>query len=387
MSGLSLRNHVMYGSIELNYEQLFREEKSVSSRLAQNYTLGLRGFVLDPRLINFNTSGTLTHTSRDTGNNSTLRGIRLSVNLLEVSPRRWTGARRFIPNPIRLRFSNYADGYNSTNYGLSLIYSDTKTLFGNFGKKKKDEKKQSEDKQSEKKKDKKKKPTSQNTYPSLLFDYDKYKYESGAFKYNSDQYSLRARIDGKNYDYTLDFERFDQEGSTFIDKSAITLRSHHWFFKKETRRRINFNNFIILQDIDKEDQVFLGSALTWQKPFDKDTLSFSGNANYLRSSIGDDERENYYTSATGSYTKILSPGTSNNTSLSFNFGETESSTIHSERLSNYITSDLSRVFRSSGGVFVANTDKGNDYGADIQLSTKTRISTGAAYSFSALSDE
>lgn len=369
MRGPSPRRYTLYGSIELNYEQLWREDYPTSSEFGQDYRLGFKGFVIDPRLINFDTSGTLTHITNNTGSESTLKGISLNVNLLEVSPLRWRGIRRYIPSPLRLRYSNYSNDYDSTHYGVGLVYSIPGRLLKG------------------KREDDKKKATTGLPFPTIYFDYDKYDSESKGYKNITDLYSLRAVLGERTYNYAFHYEHLDQKGITAFDRSTITLRSQHSFFKKETRRRTDFNNFLEMQKINEKDQLFLRSDLRWHKPINKDTLSFSGGIDYSHSSGGEEESESYMTSTSGSYTKVFSPRTINTTSLSLAYGQTEDSIIHFERLNNSITADLSRLFKSSGGIFLGNTDKGSEYGINALLFTKTRISTSAGYSFTSTSYE
>ncbi|MDP3297560.1 MAG: hypothetical protein Q8N09_08225 [Thermodesulfovibrionia bacterium] len=368
MMGPSPRRQILYGTVQLNYERLWREDKPTSTEFGQNYTLGYRGFLIDPRLINFNTSATLTRTESNTGSDSTLKGINLNVNLLEVPPRRWTGVRKYIPSPIMLRYSNYSNDYDSTNYGLSLIYSE---LFRSIGEKKEG----------------KNKTAFRLPPPTIYFDYDKNDYESERYKNITNLYSLRALLNGKTYNYAFHYEHLDQKGTTAFDRSTITLRSHHSFFKKETKRRTDFDNLLKMQQIDDKDQLFFSSNLRWHKPVNEDVLSFLGGLDYALSSGGEKKSESYIGSVSGSYTKTFSPKTINTTSMSLTYGEMEDSTPHSERLSNNITVDLSRVFKSSGGVFLGNTDKGSEYGINTLLSTKTKISASAGYSFNSLSHE
>ncbi|MBI4653486.1 MAG: hypothetical protein HY752_00565 [Nitrospirae bacterium] len=367
MRAISPRKHTLYGSIELNYERLWSEDNPASTELGQNYNLGLKSFIIDPRLINFDTSGVLTESTSNTGDTSTLKGLSLNINLLETPPRKWKGARSYLPSPIMLRYSNYSNDYNSANYGVSLIYSIPEELLKNIGKKKEDKK--------------------ETTLPTIYFDYDKNDFESEGYKNITNLYSLRTTLRKTHYSHTFHYEHLDQRGTTNFEGSTLTLRSDYSFFEKKTKKKIDIDSFLKIQMIDDKDQLFWGGDLKWYKPLDKDALSFSGGVDYSHSSRGEEKSESYINSISGSYTKTFSPKTINTTSMSLTYGEMEDSTPHSERLSNNITVDLSRVFKSSGGVFLGNTDKGSEYGINTLLSTKTKVSASAGYSFNSLSHE
>lgn len=364
--GPSPKRHILYGSIELSYEQRWTEDDSDSTEFSQNYHIGLRSFIIDPRLINFNTSVTLASTTSNVADDSTLNGINLNINLLETPPRRWRGVRRFIPGPIMLSYSNFSNTYDFTHYGIRLIYSLPEIL---------------------KETNKNAKKKGGIPLPIVYFDYDKNEYEFEDYKSTTDLYSLRAILNRKDYSHTLHYEHLDQEGTTDFERDVLTLRSNYRFYDGKTKKKTDVDILFKLQEIGDRDQLSFSSNLKWRKPFKKDTLFLWGGVDYSRSSWEEETNESYTTSVSGSYTKTFSPKTINTTSLSLSYGETDDSTLHSERLSDSITVDLSRVFRSSSGVFLGNTEKGTEYGLNTLLSTKTRIRTSAGYFFSSLSQE
>lgn len=366
MAGVFSPKRLLYGSAELNYEWRWTDHSPASTEFGQNYKLGLRSFIIDPRLINFDTAVILANATTNVGDDSTLKGISLNINLLETTPRRWRGARRFIPGPIMLSYSNFSNDYDSTHYGVRLIYSLPEIL---------------------KKTDKNTKKKSGIPLPTIFFDYDKNEYEFEGYKNAMDLYSLRAVLSRKNYSHTFHYEHADQEGTTNFERDTLTLRSNYRFYEEETRKKRDIDIFLKMQDIDDRDQLFFNSALRWRKPLNKDILSFQAGVDYSRSSGEEETKEGYTTSMSGAYTKTFSPKTVNTTSLSLAYGEADDSTIHSEWLRNNTVLDLSRLFRSSGGVFIGNTDKGTEGGLNALLSTKTRLITSAGYSFNSLSNE
>jgi len=363
MSTPSPKRHILYGSIELNYEQRWTEDNPASTKFGQNYKLGLRSFIIDPRLINFNTSVILTSATTNLGDDSRLKGINLNINLLETPPRKWGGVRRFIPGPIMLSYSNFSNAYNSTHYGIRLIYSLPEIL---------------------KKTDKNAKKKGGIPLPTIYFDYDKNEYEFEHYKNTTDLYSLRAILIKKDYSHTFQYEHLDQEGTTNFRRETLTLRSNYRFFEKETKKKTDIDISLKIQDIDDKDQLFFSSTLRWLKPLNKDILSLSAGVDYALSSWKEETNKSYTTSVSSSYMKAFSPRTINTASLSMAYGETDDSILHSERLSNNTTVDLSRVFRSSGGIFLGNTQRGTEGGLNALLSTKTRLNLSTGYSFNSL---
>lgn len=367
----SPKRHLLYGSIELTYEQKWTEDNPAFKEFGQRYKLGIKSFIIDPRLININASAILADSTTNFGDDSSLKGINLNINLLETTPRKWRGVRRFIPGPITLRYSNFSSSYDLTHYGVSLIYSLP----------------QISKKASDKGAKKNGKQNGGISLPTLYFDYDNNDYETKDNKYTTDSYSMRAVLNKKNSSHTLQYEHFDQEGTVNYGRETLMLRSNYRFFDEETRKKTDIALYLKMENIDDRDQIFFNGDLKWRKPFDKDTLYLQAGVDYSRSSWLEDTKEGYTASASGSYTKIFSPRTVNTTSLSLAYGEKDDSAIHSELLSNNIRVDLSRLFRSTSDVFIGNTEKGVEGGLTAFLATKTRVSVSSGYSFNALSHE
>jgi len=361
------KSYVLYGSAELAYERRWlREGDDALSTFTQNYNLGLRGSLIDPRLINFDVSGILTDSSRNTGEDDyTLKGVNLNLNLLERIPPKLRGAWRFIPNPISLRYSHYSNDYESTNYGVSLAYSLEKL------------------RPVKKENGKNGAPI---PLPTLLFDYDRYDYGQGNYNIVTDTYSLRSSITGKHYDYRFLYENWEQKGATEYKRSALELQPNYRFYNKETKRSLNVTNLLRMTETNDIKNLDLRSNVSWLKPIGKDSLSFSGGAGYS-SALNGEKTESYDASVSGAYTKAFSPRLTDTVSLSMGVGQSNDRNTHSERLSNAIGWDISRLFRGSGSVFLGNTQDGRDFGFGASLSTKTRITITTDYSFESIHPE
>jgi len=364
------KRHILYGSIELTYNRQWLNDNPLPKEFGQNYTLGLRSYIIDPRLISLDTTGIFTRTSSNEGSISSLTGINFNLSFLNTPPRKWKGFRRYIPGPIMLRYSNYNNDYNISNYGASITYSIPEAR--PKATKEKDEKKEKDKKMG-------------IPFPKLYFDYDKYNYSSKNYDAISDLYSLRAVLSKQSYNYDLLYENFDQRGTTNLKKNSLTLRPNYTFYSKETGRKIDFNNFLKIEEIDDTDKFLLRSSLRWYKPFKRDRLLLSGQGTYLSSLTKTDKDESYTVSTLGSYTKALSQRTINTTTLTLTYGETNSKPHYSERLHDAITHELSNLFRLRSGISYENNEKGAEYGINTMLSTKTKITASTGYLFNFLS--
>jgi len=363
------KRHLLYGSVEFDYEQVWGEDVSEFREFSQNYSLGLRSYIIDPRLVNYNTSVSYTRQKDSEENASSLKGFDFNMNFLETPPRKWYGFRKYIPGPITLRYSDYANDYSYRNYGIGIIYSIPEEQI----------------KRGPAKKDKKEAITI--PLPTIFFDYDKSEYSSGNYINISDLYSLRAILSRNSYHYQFTYEDYTQSGTAESNRTTLTLRPDYSFYDKETQQKTDFNNFIKIEELDRSKQLFLSSSVSLHKPVNKDTLYFSGGAEYTSVEIAEESAEHYLTRASGAYTKVFSPKLNNTSSLTLTYGESKSATRHSERLSDSVFFDISKVFSSSGGVFIGENENGSEYGINTQLSTKTKIRASGGYSYSSLSYE
>ncbi len=364
------KRHFLYGSFEFDYEQQWGERVSEIREFTQNYNLGFRSFLIDPRLVNYNTSLTFT---REKGNEKTssLTGLDFNINILETPPRQWSGFRRYIPGPLMLRYSSYANDYDYKSYGIGLIYSIPEEQ----------QRTQSKDKKDKKEKD------FIIPLPIVYFDYDKTEYSTSNYKNISDLYSLRATLRRNYYDYEFTYENFAQTGTLESQRTTYTLSPDYTFYDKETKRRIDINNHIKMEDTDTTKQFFLSSNITMHKPINKNLLYLNGRVVYSNLTSNQERAASYSSALGGSYTKVFSPILKNTASLSLSHGASKSSTRHSVRLSDSVLYEISKLLTSSSGVFIGKNENGLEYGLQTQLSTKTKIRSAAGYSYSFLSYE
>lgn len=365
------KRHFLYGSLELDYEDRWGENVVDFKEVSQHYTLGFRSYILDPRLINYNTLLSFTRKKDNQENASSLTGLNFNMNILETPPRRWSGFRKYIPGPLMLRYSDYSNDYNYRSYGVGLIYSIPEEQLKRSAKDKKD----------------KTEKDSVIPLPVIYFDYDKTEYETGNYKSITDLYSLRATLRKSNYDYEFNYENFAQTGTSESNRSTIRFSPDYSFYDKETKRRIDINNYLRIEELDESEQFSLASNLSLRKPIDKDMINLSGRVEYTNSIANAERNESYNTSGSGSYTKVFSPKLKNTASLSLSYGQSTSRTSHSERITDNVIFEVSKILTSSSGVFLGENENGIEYGLQTQLSTKTKIRSAAGYSYTFLSYE
>jgi len=363
------KRHFIYGSVELNYQRWWHNDNPPAHEFGQHYNLGLRSFLKDPRLINFDISGILTKLSNNYSEESTLTGVNLNINLLETPQRQWKGARRYIPGPIRLRYSKYVNDYESTNYGIALIYSMPQSPA----------KRKSQEEKNGARKDLK------IPFPTLYFDYDKYNYKSETYESSSDLYTLRATLSRPNSRYEFLYQNFNRTDYSNFKRTIIQFQPDYRFYNKETKRSINIDNSFEVEELDGTDRISLSSKLRWHKPYNRDSLSLLSSFDYSSLSTDKEKTDNYRISASEVYTKTFSPTVVNTTSLSLSYGKSNIEIRHSERLNNNITIELSRILKGSNRVSIENNESGSEFGIHTQLSSKTRISATAGYSFNSSS--
>ncbi len=368
------KRHFLYGSLELDYDERWGKNVVDFKEVSQNYTLGFRSYILDPRLINYNTLLSFTRKRDDQENASSLTGLNFNMNILETPPRRWSGFRKYIPGPLMLRYSDYSNDYNYRSYGIGLIYSIPEEQLKISAKGKKDKKDKTE-------------KDSIMPIPTMYFDYDKTTYDTGNYNSITDLYNFRATLRRNNYNYEFNYENFAQTGTSESNRSTMRFSPDYSFYDKETKKRIDINNYIKIEKLDETKQFFLASNLSLRKPIDNDTLNLSGGIEYTNSVTNTERHERYHTMGSGSYTKVFSTRLKNTTSLSLSYGQSTSKTSHSERISDNVIFEVSKILTSSSGVFLGENENGIEYGLQTQLSTKTKIRSTAGYSYTFLSYE
>lgn len=358
------RRYILYGVVDLSYERhWFGSGNSSSgpatSEFIHRYTLGLKGFVVDPRLMNFDVSGTFAQSiQHNLGNNYTLKGANVYITLMETLPPRWLPYQYFIPHPILLRFSKYTGFYELTDYGVSLQYFPGR---------------------------KQNSSASAIPVPVTHFDYDRYDYSFGNYKTVSTLYSLRSEAVGKTYNYQFLYERLDETGSVVQRRDLIELLPTYRFFNEQTKGYLQIQNILKWEKLDDRRDIVLSSSVNWSRPMGRDFLQVTGGVGYLNTSINGEGSTSYNTAAAVSYGKFISPRLSNTVSLGMAFENTTDRTSHSEVLEDTVTADLSRLFRGTGRAFLGNSSGGAQYGTEINLYTKTRIYVNPGYAFTSSS--
>jgi hypothetical protein len=370
------RRFTLYGSLQLSYERRWYEGASshpAQVEVTKSLDLGVRGFVVDPRLINFDISGLIERDSRKNfGRSYTLTETRIDVMLLESLPWRLMRYWMFIPNPILLRFNRVSDTHSSTNYGITLTYrmpKQVKRHNGNGGN------------------------GGGFRFPLTVFDYDHYDYTGdGGYKSSSNLYSLRSSLQGKTYDYRFLAEKLDQKGSALSSRDTVEFEPDYRFYDPETRRTWDIYNLLRYEKINDTKNYQGRSLALYRRPMGdsgRDLLTVTGDLNLSRSSDGL-ARSAYNASVTAQYNMRLSKElfVAPYAAIGYTMREGEDmgqESAHYERAGSGITAELSRIFRNTSSVFIGNGQNGLEYGVSTSFATKTRISASAGYSLSSTS--
>ncbi len=370
------KSFTIYGSLELSYERCWSGmSQPAATEFTTSLDLGVRGFVVDPRLMNFDVSGLIERDSRENmGKSYTLTGTRIDVMLLKQLPWRLMRYRMFIPHPIMLRYNRLDNTSSYSNYGITLTYWEPSAT-GRARRNGDDE--------------------GSFRLPTTFFDYDHYDYRDDAgFKSSSNLYSLRSSLVGDVYNYNFLAERWDQKGSTVSSRDTVELRPDYRFFDRSTGRTWDIFNLLRYERID-DSRNFEGSSQTlYRRPMGdsgKDLLLVTGNLVYLRSSADGSATSTYNASVMAQYDKRLSaslligPYASIGYIMQNGQDTDQQNTAHFERVGSSITADLSRIFRNASDVSIGNGQNGLEYGVSTTFSTKTRISASAGYALSSTS--
>lgn len=356
------KRYTLYGSLELNYDRSWVEGGEPTTTFTQGYNLGLRGFVIDPRLVTFDVSGIFTKVSIRPGDGYSLMGRNLNVILFEKLPPRLLRAWGFIPNPIILRYSHYSNTYDYTNYGITLRHAMPEEV---------------------KARRQQERPGSPIIFPTTFFDFDRYEYKSADFNTVTNAYSLRSFLTGKTYDYRFLFENVDQTGTTEYKRTTVEFQPNYRFYDEGTRRLFDIFNIVRWDKIDDRKTIDVRSLQRWYKPFGRDSLQVTGSIVYSGILSGE-KAENYNASVTADYTKVFSPVVSNIASVSVGYGKIDDRNTHSGRAGDSVTVEISRIFRGKSSAFIGINQNGMEYGLDAYLYTKTRINASLGYTFASL---
>lgn len=417
------KRYTFYGTIELSYERRRFEGDDIAvetkADFIQSYTLGLRGYVIDPRLIQFDVSGVVTRSSQNiAGQSYTLLGRSLNMTIFETMPPRWLKYWKYIPNPIMIRYSaynNYSSGtndYNYTNYGLSLRYAVPEELrqvqVSHQAMQQQQQGKQAnlqdeEDEAEEKDSRKNFKPKQKNDnreqaegvvsssilkyFPTTFIDYDHYEYKSEGYRTTSDLLSLRSSLKGQTYEYNLYYDYTKEGGNTDYTRNVISLEPNYKFYDEKTRRLLDIRNGIRYETFEDRRSFDVRSRMNYNKPIEKDNLSITGSMEFINTSSSGESLNTFISDFLATYTRYVSPRFTYAPYVSLAFGKDSNTTTHAERAGSSVNVEISRFFGGNGGVYFGASQNGLEYGLDTSIYTKTKLRLSGGYSFASLSPE
>ncbi len=359
----SPKPYTLYGHIQLTYEKKWSDDYDLSE-FEHDYNLGIKGFIIDPRLIRYEISGDFTQAlASGEGEDTTITGKKLNVTFLDTLPKKWERNWMFIPNPITLSYSDYSGKYESTNYGISFRYS--KPL---VPKPRRPGRVVVEDRPL-------------IPVPTTYFDYDRYEFRSGQYNTVIDIFNLRSTISGKIYNYTLSYKKQNASGIIDTKTDVIEFRPNYRFFDPKGKGLIDISNSIKHETIDERKSITLRSGINWTRRIDKDVLRLFGRYYYYNTTEEDEKTLRRTALASASYTKEFSQRMRNSISFIAESDKDDERDNYLARFSDTFTFDLSRAFRGSASLLIGQNQDGLEYGANFSLSTRTRLNATTAYFF------
>ncbi len=358
------RTYSFYGSIQLTYDKRWGDIRK-SSEFEHDYILGLKGFIIDPRLIKYDVSGDFTQTlAGGEGEDSTVTGKKLNITFLDTLPKKWEKNWMFIPNPISISYSDYSGNYESRNYGISLRYSKPR-----IRKPKRPGRIVVEEK------------TPFIPFPTTYFDYDRYEFSSGQNKIVIDMFNLRSTISGRIYKYTLSYRKQNIKGTRDTETDVVEFHPDYKFYDPNARATLEIRNALKYEITNERKIASLGTGINWNKRMDKDVIKLFGRFYYNNTKEGDEKSQRRAAFASAAYTKELSQRMRNLTSLTVQSDKDNERSDYFAGLSDTFTYDLSKAFRGSTSLLIGQNQDGLEYGANVSLSAKARLNATAAYFF------
>ena len=381
------RQYTYNGLVGLSYERYWSDTTDAVAKFTHDYRLGIDGFLLDPRLVSFTTVGNFTQDIYDPGDTINYTGFMFNLDLLNQRP--MSGLLFWAPQPVRLRYSHYtANDYENTNYGVSLSYSLPQRIgffhngrlvsFVGPGDIYRTYLNNNNNNNSNKRRKGLVVP-----FPTVVFDYDRYKYDSDAVNTDIGIYNIRGTESTTHASYLAAYEIRDYGGKgvrkyTFDE---IDLRADYRYSFNNSRDDFNSYNRYYRTTNENITQWTISDNSYWRKVIGKnrrDLLLTSLTGIYT----GLEDAENYSVGLGSNYNKALSPLVNNSVSINVNYGKSGNHTLHSEILRDDL---FLRMSRSVNLGFRANTglnENGPEYGFGTSVGLTRRIGTSFLYYFS-----
>jgi hypothetical protein len=402
--------YTLRGNITLEYERFWQDTSDLET-FTHNYTLGLSGFIVDPRFLTFDIEPTFRQRITYQADNIEFYSLNSRVSLLTTRPIR--GFFRNFPQPINLYF-NYFDteGFKSNNYGINFGFDPLERLRLHrtiratkeeaFLKEQAEREKEEvieeeveEDEEKEedrviKKPPEKKKETIEDIraigppkwtpLPVFYIDYDRYTYKTQDTNFVSDHLNLRALDNTKDWEYRLEYDLYKYGGNTVFKTHYMSAETKHFFFKPHDER-IETTNRVLITDTTEKTTFDISNRTSWFKrlgPGLKDTLTFRGGANYFES----DKRNNYNVGGTLTYNKYFSERFRDIVGVDASFGKADEDFIYSVGLLNQLSYDLSKNFSVLNSLRLSQTDVGLSFSGSLGFPIRTFINLNPSYEYS-----
>jgi hypothetical protein len=375
------------GEIDLGYERKWGDTDE-SSEFTHEYTLGLQGFVIDPRLMSFDAEGSFYQEINDPHGNTDFYEFGTTLSFLNAKPRR--GILRHFPQPIRLRFNYYnSEDIEGFRYGISLTYTRPERFsFFSKGKIISVEK----DTWPFLRNLNNLKNTNNNLnnlnagqigrrrgipFPVFNLDYDRYTFTRSNIESDQDRFSIRADTKFRNIDFTAEYQYYSYGGSFDTEEQRLDLRADYLLMEKE--KSLNIFNRLYYVEINEGKNLDLSSRTNWAKRLGsslRNSIIVNGGGRYFTSDVS----SFYLVDASTSYHKHFSERLLNIITGTVSYGETDED-IYTVTIQNKVDYQISKILEISNQLSAGINERGPSYQFGIGLNVRTRISAGISYSF------
>lgn len=414
-----VKKYSLEGTVGVAYSSRWFTEGDAETELLHYYRLGLKSYIKDPRFIRYDVEGLFSQRISNQVENITATGIAVNVNFFEGAPNRSIGLLSYIPKPIRTRFSYYTSGeQTAVNYGISLAYTRPERfrLFYN-GKiiyliDPRTEAMNQQNLQNNMNNNQNNMNNNGNNFnnnlnnlnnqgnnlnnagaasraiarrglpfPEFFLDYDRSQFKSNGDQSTFSVLDFRSQLLLDKYSYFFQYRHESREEQNFASKNnVININADYNHFDIKTRRSLVSYNRFSYSFGDSQSEIFFSDNTAWASPvgtnnFDK--VHIGGGVGYVKTDL---TAYNAYVNPV--YLKRLSPVLTDRIGVSVTYGGGDDNKRHSQRLMNVLEYDASRFFRLSNTVYIGQSTDGAEYGANIGVTSKTRIYFYAGYGFS-----
>lgn len=418
-SGVTSRNFLWRGELDVSYERNSTENTSLN-KIVQEYRLEVAGFVVDPRLMQFDITGSFQNEMDNPGDTYKTYSFQSTFSFLNTPILR--GPLQYFPQPFDVRLAYVkSNSVSSYSYGLTLEYTLPRTAIGFFRAGKfislqpwvptrqqsaPENDNNSNDSSNDADVSKKEGPEKGLLvpFPLLRLDYDVFNSvnelsDAGDSETTRKYLSFRAETRTLTSQYLFQYQHqttaaSDQNITSKTRDQLFSFQSDHSFPDSNDNSLLLMFNSIAYATLNQASLLNVSSRGIWLKHFGanlRDTTSISGGAAYFKN----DNSSGYGGNIQGSYSASYFDRLRNSITMTAaydsitnksdeNFIQNGDGRKYSMALSDALTYELSRNIGFSGDLSANSEDgKMTAYGLSLGLNFRTNVAiVQSSYSYS-----